>query len=279
MDNSRSMPRRGWTLLTAILATVAVIAALLTVPWGKAGAADAKPTDFEPNDTFGMEEAKDNSQGTDKTWDGLVWAGTPSPKTTAANANNDNNVGWAWCIEPAYGVPYETDWVYKQGNAEKLTFKSPQYRDAAIILAQKMQSAIANEDYKAASTYRTYLIPFVARGETSGARAAATITGEDPKYTNARNELNFPQYDGTEEEFEKLTGYRFVKGQPYGKRLKLEKIPGATIPKQPSDLFITVVRASKPKGSFDDRDSQTVMPVDQPGLPNENGGSGSNPST
>lgn len=47
---------------------------------GKAGAADAKPTDFEPNDTFGMEEAKDNSQGTDKTWDGLVWAGTPHQK-------------------------------------------------------------------------------------------------------------------------------------------------------------------------------------------------------
>ncbi|MCQ9676679.1 VaFE repeat-containing surface-anchored protein, partial [Corynebacterium sp. BF-R-2] len=277
MNISRSLPRRGWTLLTAILATIAVIAALLTVPWGNAGAAE--PTDFKPDDRFGLKEAKDNSQGTDETWDGLVWAGTPSPKTTAKNANADNNVGWAWCIEPAYGVPYETDWVYKQGNAKKLNFDDPQYRDAAIILAQKMQSAIANEDYKAASTYRTYLIPFVARDKTSRARAATTITGEDPKYTNKRNEKNFPQYDGKEEEFEKLTGYTFVPYELYGKRLVLKKIPGAKIPQQPSDLFITVVRASNPGGSFDDRDSQTVMPVDQPGLPDENGGSGSNPST
>ena len=77
MDISRSMPRRGWTLLTAILATVAVIAALLTVPWGKAGAADAKPTDFVPNTTLGSEGAKHTRDGGDSKWHGLVWAGKP----------------------------------------------------------------------------------------------------------------------------------------------------------------------------------------------------------
>ncbi|WP_408928401.1 VaFE repeat-containing surface-anchored protein [Corynebacterium tuberculostearicum] len=47
------------------------------------------------------------------------------------------------------------------------------------------------------------------------------------------------------------------------------------VEKQPADAFITVVH---PNGS-EDKSIQTVMPVDQPGLPDEDGGSGSNPST
>lgn len=62
MSISRSMPRKGWTLLTAILATIAVIAALLTVPLNKASAAE--PTDFVPNTTLGNEDKKEEKAGT-----------------------------------------------------------------------------------------------------------------------------------------------------------------------------------------------------------------------
>lgn len=56
MDISRSLPRKRWTLLTAILATIAVIAALLTVPLNNASAAE--PKDFKPNTTLGNEDLK-----------------------------------------------------------------------------------------------------------------------------------------------------------------------------------------------------------------------------
>ena len=56
MDISRSLPRKRWTLLTAILATIAVIAALLTVPLNNASAAE--PKDFKPNTTLGDETEK-----------------------------------------------------------------------------------------------------------------------------------------------------------------------------------------------------------------------------
>ncbi len=203
--------------------------------------------------------------------------GNPQGPAASKNANPNNNVGWAWCIEPGYGVPYETTFVYDRAKAEKLNVNR-QYRDAAIILARKIESAVLDKDYEAASTYRTYLIPFVARDETSKHRAATTITGEDPTYTNKYGKRNFPGYKGSYEEFKKLTGYEFVKHELYGYKTDLKKIPGATIPAQPADWFITIVRP-KPDDKYDKRTSQTVMPVDQPGLPNENGGSGSNPST
>ncbi|NYI56697.1 hypothetical protein [Corynebacterium tuberculostearicum] len=220
MDISRSLPRKRWTLLTAILATIAVIAALLTVPLNKASAAE--PTDFEPDTTLGSEAEKSTLKGHDKTWDGLVWAGTPQGPAASKNANPNNNVGWAWCIEPGYGVPYETTFVYDRAKAEKLNVNR-QYRDAAIILARKIESAVLDKDYEAASTYRTYLIPFVARDETSKHRAATTITGEDPTYTNKYGKRNFPGYKGSYEEFKKLTGYEFVKHELYGYKTDLKK--------------------------------------------------------
>ena len=59
MDISRSLPRKRWTLLTAILATIAVIAALLTAPLNEAGAAE--PTDFKPNTTLGKDSKKEET--------------------------------------------------------------------------------------------------------------------------------------------------------------------------------------------------------------------------
>ena len=111
MSISRSMPRRGWTLLTAILATIAVIAALLTVPWGNAGAAE--PTDFVPNTKLGDETVKNPLKkpatageeaqyklGVDTSWGLLVWAEQPQIPEGEEFANDKpnkaNNVGWAW---------------------------------------------------------------------------------------------------------------------------------------------------------------------------------------
>lgn len=87
MDISRSLPRKRWTLLTAILATVAVIAALLTVPLNNASAAE--PKDFKPNTTLGSEDKKElksrdetgEKEGhiaADYNWGVLVWAGGAS---------------------------------------------------------------------------------------------------------------------------------------------------------------------------------------------------------
>ena len=204
MDISRSLPRKRWTLLTAILATIAVIAALLTVPLNKASAAE--PTDFVPNTDLGSEAEKSTTDGIDHTWDGLVWAGTPQSK----HANPKNNVGWAWCIDPGANVPYWNNALYDKAKAEKVSI-SGQKRDAAIIIARKLESAVRAGDYKAASTYHVYLVPFLSKNETSRYRAAATITGQDPKYAKRTDGVNFPGYKGTYEEFQNLTGLNLSK--------------------------------------------------------------------
>ncbi len=96
MSISRSMPRKGWTLLTAILATIAVIAALLTVPLNKASAAE--PTDFVPNTTLGNEDKKEEKSrddtgekeghiAADYNWGLLVWAGAPVGRGTGTGPN------------------------------------------------------------------------------------------------------------------------------------------------------------------------------------------------
>mgnify|MGYP007059302596 FL=1 len=161
----------------------------------------------------------------------MAWArvGGKTLSGAGANANPDNNVGWAWCLEPGIGSPYRSTWLYAQKNAEKLKVDA-RYRDAVIAVARKMQSAVANNDVAAASTYRAYLIPFVARDETSKQRAAATITEKDPKYTNAEGKDNFPEYKGTYDEFKQLTGYQFKNQLHGGISAQLEKAPGVTIP-------------------------------------------------
>ena len=236
MDISRSLPRKRWTLLTAILATIAVIAALLTVPLNNASAAE--PTDFKPNTDLGSEAEKSTTDGIDHTWDGLVWAGTPQSK----HANPNNNVGWAWCIDPGRNVPYWNNALYDKANAEKLNVDS-RYRDAAIIIARKLESAVRAGDFKAASTYHVYLVPFVTKDETSRYKAAGTITGQDPNYATRLGGANFPGYKGSYKEFQNLTGFKFVKSRLYDEiDSKLEPVSGVSVPKQPEDWFITIVR-------------------------------------
>lgn len=57
MTGIRDLSRKRWSVLTAVLAAIAVIAAILTVPGVKAEAAE--PTDFVPNMELG---GKPNTQ-------------------------------------------------------------------------------------------------------------------------------------------------------------------------------------------------------------------------
>lgn len=134
MSISRSMPRKGWTLLTAILATIAVIAALLTVPLNKASAAE--PTDFVPNTTLGNEDKKEEKSrddtgekeghiAADYNWGLLVWAGAPVGRGTGTGPNEKNDVGWAWCIEPHAKPPLQTFEKYEKRTLRSSSLTSP----------------------------------------------------------------------------------------------------------------------------------------------------------
>ena len=151
MDISRSLPRKRWTLLTAILATIAVIAALLTVPLNNASAAE--PKDFKPNTTLGSEYKKElksrEETGEDESyiaadynWGVLVWAGAPVGEGTGTGPNEKNDVGWAWCLDPLVHTPLETKKAYQKATATRLKYDK-QYHDAVINLARKMKSAAA----------------------------------------------------------------------------------------------------------------------------------------
>ena len=172
MDISRSLPRKRWTLLTAILATVAVIAALLTVPLNNASAAE--PKDFKPNTTLGDEtqknplkkpatpgeEAEYNQLGIDPSWGYLVWAGAPQIPEGENSENNKpnpkNDVGWGWCAEPGLFTPFETTHSYEKAKAKRLNL-SAEYRDPAIRLARMLKSAVAKGEKGKAANYYVYL--------------------------------------------------------------------------------------------------------------------------
>ena len=262
-------------------------------------ASAAEPTDFDPNTSLGNEASKRAGMevtdpktgetsikslvGVDSNWGLLVWAGElldpemdPHPDD---RPNKKNNVGWAWCIEPSKGTPFETSRVYDKANAEKLQ-DFGEYHDAVIGLARMMQTAVARRDSKAAANYYVYLLMFIAKDTQDKEMAEGTITGDDPylyRPGSAEREKAFPAYTGSHDEFTKLTGYR-IEGKADGGRfnpLKFVKVKEGQIPPQPKDAYITIV---KPVGQENKLSgSQTIMPVDQPGLPDENGGSGSNP--
>ena len=97
-------------VFTAVLAAIAVIAAMVTVPGSKAGAAE--PTDFTPNvEMGGRVNVGEDAQACGS----LTWAGPPKDGT---KANPNNNVGWAWCIDPLDKYPNnKTSVLYSKDNA------------------------------------------------------------------------------------------------------------------------------------------------------------------
>ena len=266
MSGVRDLSRRKWTVLTAIFAAFAVIAAMVTVPWNQANAEESNPTDFEPNVSLG-DVNKIMPKGVDTSWGPLVWAGTPPEG--AGKGNPNNNVGWGWCIEPFAQIPLQTNRVYAKENAERLEI-SPEYRDGVINLARKLKDAAKRKDSKAAANYSVYLAALIAEKDTSRAIAAATITGRDPSYGALDpGQPTYPSFTGSHEEFTELTGYRIV--DDYDPP-KFEKDPSVQIPEQPEDAYITIVRPHDDKGRVDKtRRDQPVMPPDQPGLPDTEG--------
>ena len=76
-------------VFTAVLAAIAVIAAMVTVPGGKAEAAE--PTDFKPNTTLGENTGK---AAEDTSWGPLVWAGAPIEGQTGKNTRAILRITW-----------------------------------------------------------------------------------------------------------------------------------------------------------------------------------------
>ncbi|MBK4174842.1 adhesin, partial [Corynebacterium macginleyi] len=248
---------KGTSAVTALIAAVAIIVALIAVPGGEANGQQSKPTDFKPNMDLG-DMSKLLPYGEDSSWGPLVWAGTP-PKGAGAG-NPKNNVGWGWCVEPQARIPLQTRNLYDKANAEKLDIPAG-FEDAAINVARHLMSAVAKKDSKSAANYSVYLAALVSKKPNSKTSAAATITGRDPKYGSQNHAIvNYPGFTGNHEDFTKLTGYKIVSDYD---PVKFEKVQEVNIPPRPNGAFITVVKPQKDRQNRD----QPVAPVDQPGLP------------
>ena len=252
-------------VFTAVLAAIAVIAAMVTVPGSKAEAAE--PTDFTPNEEMGGRV----NVGTDaQAWGSLTWAGPPKDGT---QANPNNDVGWAWCIDPLDKYPNnKTSVLYSKDNATKLSIPS-EYRDAVIRLALEWQKAIEAGDKAAAGTYVVYMTALVSERPDNRTAAAYTINGQNPKYMNPYGLVNFPTFNGSMEEFTDLTGLEIESAYNPGTNENgggpsFKKV--SEIPEQPEDYFVTVVLPVDKSGNRAPG-MQRVMPPDQPGLPDDEG--------
>ncbi|MEK0128807.1 adhesin, partial [Corynebacterium marquesiae] len=254
-------------VFTAVLAAIAVIAAMLTVPGGKAEAAE--PTDFEPNYDMGLESTRASG---DDSWGPLVWAG--APPEGIASGNKANDVGWAWCIDYTQADPMHKGGSYQRATAGALRFDDPKYQDAAIGLALKLRDAQNRGDKESAKKYIVYLAAIIS--DPAGRTAAINFIKGNLAYGDAYNVSRFQGFTGTEKEFTELTGLRIEKEVAQNLDDQFSVDPSVKIDKQPADAFLTIVG---PGGIYmhTTGKGQRVLPPDQPGLPGEDG-EGSNPS-
>ena len=260
-------------VFTAVLAAIAVIAAMVTVPRADA----AEPTDFEPNLTLG-EKTKDRVE--DRTWGPLVWAGqNDQPGFHPGGPRND--VGWAWCIDVQAPNPMRVGFNYEVSAAGKAPIID-EYRDAAIRVAIKLRDAAAAGDKDKAKNYSVYLAALLGATKEYRKTAALTITGLDRKYAEPFGNEWYPTFDGSAEEFKQLTGFD-IQVEP-GVELSAANVEyvrdnSVEVPSYPDEYFITIVG---PDGNLTgDKRAQRVFPPDQPGLPDtpDNGGGSEEPTT
>nr|WP_239454654.1 VaFE repeat-containing surface-anchored protein [Corynebacterium tuberculostearicum] len=262
----KNISREGWMVFTAVLAAIAVIAAMVAVPGGKAEAAE--PTDFVPNETLSPHHVKD---GRDTTWGPLVWAGVPEGQPKSKQTGND--VGWAWCIDFTTRDPADVNRSYHKSTAGALRFDDPKYQDAAIGVAMKLRDATKAGDKKLTANYSVYLAALVS--DAAGRSEAIKVIRGDGVVDPDR----FAAFTGSEDEFTSVTGLRIISDSGKNDDLDtwFEVDPSVTIESQPADAFITIVG---PDGVWNIHKGrgQRVVPVDQPGLP-DNGGGSEEPTT
>ncbi|MGV0400433.1 VaFE repeat-containing surface-anchored protein, partial [Corynebacterium segmentosum] len=267
MSKLRRIPREGRVALTAVLAVIAVTLAMVTVTGARAEAAE--PTDFEPNYDMGLESVRNSG---DDSWGPLVWAGTPPEGNSTGNAAND--VGWGWCIDYTQADPMHKGGSYKKSTAGALSFDDPKYQDAVIGLALKLRDAQENGQKQLAKKYIVYLSAIIS--DPSGREAAINFINGNLGYGDANNVSRFQGFEGSPQEFTELTGLRIVKTTAQNLDDQFDVDPSVKVDKQPADAFLTIVG---PNGIYKHTSGggQRVLPPDQPGLPDDDGGEDRNP--
>ena len=264
-------------VFTAVLAAIAVIAAMVTVPGGEATAEDRQPSDFVPNETLGSEAGKG---GRDPEWSALVWAGAPlhpDDPNDVSQGNRANNAGWGWCIDTLALDPMQNSYLYDKDSAGKAPIPDGLY-DASINVATKLRNATDSGDLEAAQNYTVYLVALLGHPASRPA-ASLTITGQNLKFGDPLGTEHYPNFTGSAEEFKKLTGLEIVDGNQTDPAKAFKKDPSVEIPKQPEGAYITIVG---PDGSMTGKAfGQRVFTPDQPGLPDnpDNGGGSEEPTT
>ena len=267
-------------VFTAVLAAIAVVAAMVTVPGAKAEESKFGVEMPTPNTDLSDVHSR-GGEGWDASWGNLVWAGkpnTPQDGNPSRNGNKSNNVGWALCIDPGRQTPMGNSQPYLIENADMLRFDSehinPDYEDGAIYLATKLRDALDAGDKETVKEYWVYLSAIIG-APAAAAQSLAVINGTLTQGGDHAEGQLFPDFHGDLETFTKLTGLRVVSENP----VKFERDPNIDVPKAPNGAYITIVA---PNGKAEGApQAQRVMPVDQPGLPDnpDNGGSSEQPTT
>ena len=266
-------------VLTAVFTAIAVIAAMVTVPWTKADAAEPV-SGLVADNTLGPDSAKPAGMVND--WGELVWAGKPvAPKGHSNPGNPNNNAGWGWCIDLGKPIPARSHMLYKLEDAAKLPALDSSaivegvtsdnkaemdaaLRNASINVATKLKQAYAAKDSALASNYARYLSALI--GDATGGQNARDAFANPEKAANDLVIAGFyDNFTGSMEEFRQLTGFTVSDQSPY----KLVKDPNVNAPEAPEGAYITVVG---PDGHIvGNVKGQRVMPPDQPGLPGDEG--------
>jgi len=273
-------------VFTAVLAAIAVIAAMVTVPGAKAEGVSGVTAD----DTLGEESAK--PAGMDATWGELVWAGKPVYSDAFARiGNKKNNAGWAWCIDLGKPIPIRNSGVYDINAAGKLpaldsskivegvtseTRESMDaaLHDAAVNVATKLKESYDKKDSVAGSNYARYLSAIVGDA-TAGKIARDAFVNPEKAQNDLVIQSFYDNFTGSIKEFTELTGFTISKSEPY----KLVKDPNVDAPKAPEGSYLTIVA---PDGALAGNvKGQRVLTPDQPGLPDnpDNGGGSEEPTT
>ncbi|WP_410762072.1 VaFE repeat-containing surface-anchored protein [Corynebacterium rhinophilum] len=112
--------------------------------------------------------------------------------------------------------------------------------------------------------------------DPSGREAAINFINGNLGYGDANNVSRFQGFEGSPQEFTELTGLRIVKTTAQNLDDQFDVDPSVKIDKQPADAFLTIVG---PNGIYKHTSGggQRVLPPDQPGLPDDDGGEDRNP--